>query len=134
MAARHLSLGERGETAAAEHLRRAGFKILDRNWSEKGFELDLVCRYKKTIVFVEVKTRGPGSLGRPSDGLTTAKQRKLVKAANLWLTRHDAWDAPCRFDFVAVTDDGNNLHLEHIPDAFDLGQALGGGNAPWQPW
>lgn len=134
MAARHLKTGRAGEDAAAEFLRTKGLKVVVRNWRSGGLELDLICRDGDTLVFVEVKTRGRGSLGRPSDGLGGAKQAKLARAASLYLSETDSWDAACRFDLVSVTETGEGMRLEHLPHAFDLTAALGGGHATWQPW
>ena len=49
--------GAEGEEAAAAHLRRLGWKILDRNWRSRHLELDIVAEERDTVVFVEVKTR-----------------------------------------------------------------------------
>jgi putative endonuclease len=118
VAARHLALGAAGEEAAAALLAAKGLRVLARNWRSGGLELDLVCREGRTIVFVEVKTRGPGSRGTPADGLTPAKRGRLVRAASLWLSENEAWDAPCRFDLVAVTPaPGGGFETVHLPDA-----------------
>ena len=50
-------LGRQGEQAAAEHLQRAGFRILDRNWRCADGELDIVAAERRTLVICEVKTR-----------------------------------------------------------------------------
>src|SRR5947207_9921441 len=43
--ARHLRLGQRGETLACRFLRRNGYKILYRNFRGRtGGEIDVVCR------------------------------------------------------------------------------------------
>lgn len=117
MAARHLALGAAGEEAAAKLLAAKGYRILARNWRSGGLELDLVCREGRTIVFVEVKTRSPGRT-TPAEALSPAKRAKLVRAASLWLSENDSWDAPCRFDLVAVTPaaDGR-LETVHLPEA-----------------
>src|ERR1700677_4963278 len=84
--AAHLRLGRLGEQLAARHLRRRGFKVLYRNFRpSNGGEIDLVCREKKTLVFIEVKTRAPGSLGRPADAVDPAKQEALMRGAQAWL-------------------------------------------------
>src|SRR5438876_12115537 len=54
----HLRRGAQGETLACRFLRRNGYKILYRNFKgHSGGEIDVVCRDKDTLVFVEVKTR-----------------------------------------------------------------------------
>lgn len=133
MPAGHLTLGRWGEDAAAAHLEARGYAVLARNWRGRGGELDIVCQRRGTVVFAEVKTRTAGQMATPHDALTPAKRRSLARAAAQWLTQHDAWDRPCRFDLLAVIQDQGRTLVEHVENAFDLdpGQAGEGG---WQPW
>ncbi|WP_319470760.1 YraN family protein [uncultured Pseudodesulfovibrio sp.] len=112
--------GNLGEAAAARYLESRGMRVLDRNWRFRQWELDLVCKDGDTIVFVEVKTRGAGTMGTPADGLNRKKQERLVKAASQYLTKKDLWDEPCRFDLAAVVDTGSSMDVEHVANAFDL--------------
>ncbi len=137
MAARHLQLGQEGEAAAAAFLKKAGLKVLERNWRQGRLELDVVCEDKKAgkaIVFVEVRTRTASQRGEPAETITPAKQRTLAQAATAWLAAHDAWERPCRFDVLAVIHDGEAFHITHHTNAFEVGDALDRGHAHWQPW
>ncbi|MGE4552581.1 MAG: YraN family protein [Desulfovibrionaceae bacterium] len=129
------ALGRAGEDAAAEHLRRAGLKILARNWRHGRLELDLVCRRGRMLVFVEVKTRGPGSRGAPAEALGRAQAARLARAAAAWLSEHDAWDTPCRFDLVTATPgpDGAGFTIDHRPGAFTLDELPDAADL-WQPF
>ncbi len=134
MPAGHLRRGRRGEDAARAFLRDKGMDVLTRNWRGRRGELDLVCKDGDTLVFVEVKTRDRAGMATPHDALTAEKRRRLSRAAAEYLSRHDAWDTPCRFDLVAVTvgGDGRGADIEHVENAFVLeGQ---GGSGGWQPW
>ena len=113
-------LGNKGEAAAERYLKQQGYRVLDRNWRYRQWELDLVCRDGDTAVFAEVKTRGTETMGTPADGLNHAKQARLVKAASHYLSKKDLWDEPCRFDLVAVTETDGDLAIDHIENAFDL--------------
>ena len=80
------TLGQRGEAAAARHLRRRGYKIIalgDR--LKHRDELDIVAYRGKTIVFAEVKTRTSSEAGLPSEAVDAAKQRRLTKLAVTFL-------------------------------------------------
>jgi len=112
--------GDLGEEAAARYLEQRGFRVLDRNWRYRQWELDLVCRDGDTIVFVEVKTRAATTMGTPADALTSRKQARLVKVASQYLSKKSLWDEPCRFDLAAVIDTGESMNVEHIENAFDL--------------
>lgn len=128
----HLRLGERGEAAAARFLEGRGLRVLARNWRFRQWELDMVCREGDTLVFVEVKTRGPGSLAAPADAVDFRKQARLGKAAAQYLSKNSLWDKPCRFDLVSVLVTERGEEIEHVRDAFS--PALGGGHTAWQPW
>ena len=111
--------GDRGETAAAEYLRRRGWVILSRQWRCRFGELDLVARDPGgTVCFVEVKLRSAGSLGLPREAVNFRKQARLRSAAAAYLSAFEI-DDPARFDVaeVYVQSDGS-LRVEYLEDAF----------------
>lgn len=120
MAARHLKLGRDGEEAARALLKAKGFRVMESNVNLGRVELDLICRDGDTIVFVEVKTRGEGSMGSPEDGLSPSKAGHLARAAAMWLSKRKMWESPCRFDLVAVHEQGDELVLVHHLDVIQL--------------
>jgi putative endonuclease len=63
-------------------------------------ELDLVMRHRRTIVFVEVKTRSSGDFGGAAQAVDRAKSRRLARVASAYLSRFSLWDRPTRFDVV----------------------------------
>lgn len=131
MPPRHLVLGRRGEDAAAAFLRQKGYKLLDRNWRGTRGELDLVCECDGSVVFVEVKTRTPGPMNKPHQGLTTMKRTTLMRTVSEYLTRHGLWERPCRLDLVAVEiEEGAEPVIEHVENVGDAAPA----NGNWQPW
>lgn len=96
------SLGERGEALAAKKLKRAGYRILDRNVQLGRFEIDIIAREGDTIAFVEVKTRTSDDVAIPEDNITPKKRKHIVSAARAYQARHDDPRAYYRFDVVAV--------------------------------
>src|SRR6187455_463197 len=99
-------LGRRGETLAAEHFERLGYRVLARNHRTRFGELDLVLTDGQALVFCEVKTRRLGS-GAPWDALGEAKQGRVRRMARAWLAEvHDRPHCPVvRFDAIGVTID-----------------------------
>src|ERR1700750_120263 len=72
----HLRLRARGENLACAFLRRTGYRILYRNFRARhGGEVDIVCRDRDTLVFVEVKTRRRDDITRPSEAINAAKRK-----------------------------------------------------------
>jgi putative endonuclease len=116
------SLGQRGEAAAARFLRRRGYKVLARGDRFGPGELDLVMLDRKTIVFVEVKTRESDEAGNPSEAVDDRKQRRLTMLAVTFLKRHGLLEKyPARFDVIAVTWPAGKRRptIEHVENAFD---------------
>jgi putative endonuclease len=108
------ALGALAEARAAELLQRKGYRVVDRNWTCRGGELDLVCLDGSTLVFVEVRARADARHGTPLETVVDLKRRRLIRAAEIYLHVKKRQDCACRFDVVAVTGD----RIEHIEDAF----------------
>jgi putative endonuclease len=111
-------LGDRGERAAARHLRRQGLRVITRNYRTPWGEIDLIARDGDTLVFAEVKTR---RRGQPAEAVTPEKQRRLTLAALQFLRRFGLLEQRARFDVVAVVwpDDGRPPSIEHLTNAFE---------------
>ena len=113
------TLGQKGEAAAAKFLKKQGLKIVDRNWTCPGGEVDLVAYDKAVLVFVEVKTRRGGPVD-PAEQVNTDKERRVSRTADFYLRRWPEEDWPLvRFDIVAVTwPEGGEAIIEWMQDAF----------------
>src|SRR3954471_12780769 len=119
---RHLRLGTRGENLACRFLRRNGYKILYRNFKGRtGGEIDVVCRDRDTLVFVEVKTRTREDFGRPLDAVDRDKRRRLARGGLAWLRLLGDPDILFRFDIVEVIiAKDTEPRLELVRNAFSL--------------
>ncbi|HEX4638546.1 MAG TPA: YraN family protein [Chthoniobacterales bacterium] len=120
----HLQRGARGEKLACKFLRSHGYKILYRNFKDRtGGEIDIVCRHRDTLVFVEVKTRADEEFGRPIEAVDRQKQLRVSKGALAWLRLLDNPDVIFRFDVVEVLLPlDRDPHCELIENAFELSQ------------
>lgn len=134
MSAQHLKTGQRGEVLAAAWLEEKGWRIVERNFRCAGGEIDLIGEHKSTLIFVEVKTRSSAHYGAPGQALTRQKTQKMIRAAMIYLSQHQAWHRPCRFDFVGIIFQGLETKMEHWEDVIDVRQAMDRGHTPWQPW
>jgi putative endonuclease len=67
------SLAAEGERLAAEHLARAGYRIVARNVRADRVEIDLVAARGALVVFVEVKTRAARGFGAPEEAVDARK-------------------------------------------------------------
>lgn len=121
---RHLRLGTRGEKLACQFLKRSGYKILYRNFRGRtGGEIDIVCRDRDTLVFVEVKTRTREDFGRPLDAIDRDKRKRISRGGLAWLRLLGNPDILFRFDVVEVIiAEGAQPRLELLRNAFALSE------------
>lgn len=96
-------LGNKGEDYAVKLLKKEHYKIIERNFTVRGGEIDIIASDSGTLVFVEVKMRKNSDYGTPGEFVTFGKQKKLIYAANCYLEKHSLFSLPCRFDVVEIT-------------------------------
>jgi putative endonuclease len=110
-----------GEDLAAKTLRRAGMRILQRNYRCHIGEIDIIALDADDLVFVEVKTLQTDAIGDPEENIHDKKQRQIERTARHYLKAHRAEHRPCRFDVVAIVlgDDETDAKIRHHRDAFD---------------
>ncbi len=88
-------VGKVGEDIASEYLEKKGFTVLDRNYSKKWGELDIIAKKDSVLHFVEVKTRTCDALEDiaqiqasgylPEERVTPHKQERLRRAIESYL-------------------------------------------------
>ena len=114
--------GAWGEDIAAEHLRRDGYQIVDRNSCpvarDRRLEIDLVAWDPKAdaMVFVEVKQHA--TMSPYKQRLSRVNRRKkanLRRACNAW-RRVNKWRGDFRFDVIEIygTPEGGRPVVDHI--------------------
>ena len=116
-----IQLGKKGERAARKFLLSRGYKILESNYSTPQFEIDIIARDVDTICFIEVKTRTGVKKGLPREGVTTAKQKKIIMGAQYYLSLNKITNTRLRFDVVEVLyKDASHTacDITVIPNAF----------------
>jgi len=110
--------GNYGETAAAGFLRAKGYEIHAQNY-KRGGEIDIVAKHRGYVVFVEVKYRKAFANWLPVDAVTPAKQRQIIRAAQVYIAENGMHDADIRFDVIEVVG-VEELEINHIEDAFNV--------------
>ena len=111
--------GLRSERAAARFLRRAGFRILAHNVSDRAGEIDLLALDGPALVIVEVRSSESKDFQELAASVNHAKQRRLTDAALRFLQRHRLLNAvPVRFDVLALrwppgTSEPEVRHFRH---------------------
>jgi putative endonuclease len=114
--------GSQWEKVAESFLNQRGLKTLKRNYLARFGEIDLVMLHAGTVVFIEVRYRGSDRHGSGADSVTWCKQKKLERAALLFLRYHPVYqDRPCRFDVISIGRENGKPVLSWIQDAFEAG-------------
>ena len=114
-------LGRWGEAKAAAYLRRRLYRVVERNYTTRFGEIDLIARNGRYLVFAEVKLRKGSGFAEAREFVTAAKQERLRKTAELWLAAHPTNLQP-RFDVIEIyAPQGEKTHFPricHLRDAF----------------
>lgn len=113
-----LNKGAEAENAAADFLRNAGLIIVEQNFNTKLGEIDLVAKDGQMLVFVEVRYRKQSTFGTGVESVTVHKQKRIIKAAKIYLQKHFGPKEPaCRFDVIGVH--GRPFQFNWIENAFE---------------
>lgn len=108
--------GRIGENLAVETLKKKGYEILERNFSNKFGEIDIIAHDKNVLVFVEVKTKRGIDFGLPEEMINPKKLYKIRNMAAIYLRGKIV---QCRIDVVAIVLEENNevqrlTHYENV--------------------
>lgn len=117
--------GEYTESLACRYLESKGFKLIEKNFSCRLGEIDLIMQDNDSLVFVEVRYRRSNNFGSGAESITVSKQSKLIKTASLYLQSHDKRNKySARFDVISITgfietENIDNIDFNWIKNAFD---------------
>lgn len=115
--ATHNQTGKKGEQLALEYLQAQGFIILEKNWTYKNYELDLIAIRHAHLHVVEVKTRCQNYLTEPHLWVARNKQQQLLKAAHAYVVLKNL-DVEVQFDIITIVLQGNVPIITWVQDAF----------------
>jgi putative endonuclease len=110
--------GKVGEDDAVRWLAAQGYEILERNVVNHGGEIDVVARESGTLCFVEIKARDGRTYGHAVEAVTAAKQRRLSRAASLYIAVKGLHRLSARFDVLGLDREGNGWRYTLIRNAF----------------
>lgn len=114
------SRGQWAETMALGHLRAQGLIVVERNYSCRRGELDLICLDGPELAFVEVRYRQPGALVDALESIDEQKMARIRTAATHFLNaRSEHATRVCRFDVVTVSGTQTAPSIDWLKDAFE---------------
>ncbi|MEK7569412.1 MAG: YraN family protein [Patescibacteria group bacterium] len=104
--------GEIGENIAAKFLMKHGFSILDRNYTKKWGEIDIVAEKEQKLYFIEVKSVVKDTMDqvsqetldqyRPEDNMHPWKLKRLSRAIQTYILSKKLDEKDWQFDLIAV--------------------------------
>lgn len=77
-----------GEDMATAELLKRGYHILDRNYTTRQGEIDIVAELEGVIYFVEVKSREVHNYFFPATSITDNKRYQIAAVAKQWFAEH----------------------------------------------
>jgi putative endonuclease len=102
-------LGQIGERIACKYLQNKGFSIIERNFTLKCGEIDIIASKGEDLRFIEVKTlkyKGEKPFFKPEDNMHHQKMRKLAKTCLMYADIKKLGDQiPWQIDILAIEYD-----------------------------
>jgi len=109
------ALGIKTEKIAYDYLLLKGLTSVERNFSTRRGEIDIIMRHGKQLVFVEVRFRQSTLFGGAEASITATKFQKLKAAAAAYMQTHRLTNnAAARFDVVALSGDLSRRELYSV--------------------
>lgn len=111
-------IGEMGENMAVKFLMKQGFSILDRNYTKKWGEIDIVAEKEQKLYFIEVKSVSRETLGdvtrdltaqtgtmdqyHPEDNMHPWKLKRMARTIQTYLFSKDLEDRDWQVDLLLI--------------------------------
>lgn len=110
-------LGDSGEIAVQNYLKKDGFKIIANNYKCRWGEIDIIASKKEVLAFIEVKTR-KNKYFPISNVVTYSKQQKIIRTAKIFIQKNNISDKIYRFDVSTVVFNNDKFDINYISNAF----------------
>jgi len=108
-------IGLLGEDVACKFLMKHGFSVLERNYTKKWGEIDIIAKNDEKLYFIEVKSKQVESVdlvthetNRPEDNMHAWKLKRLARTVQTYLIHNRIGNTPWQFDLLVVYLDTNN--------------------------
>jgi putative endonuclease len=109
-------IGKLGEDVACKFLEKQGYSILERNYTKKWGEIDIIAEKNHSIYFIEVKSKSVSDLnsisreiddstesfGRPEENMHPWKLKRLSRTIQTYLIHKRIGNTSWQFDLLVV--------------------------------
>ncbi|MFA6251221.1 MAG: YraN family protein [Candidatus Paceibacterota bacterium] len=110
-------IGKLGEDVACKFLMKHGYSILERNYTKKWGEIDIIAQKGEHLYFIEVKSKSVPNIeelnqtifqtSRPEDNMHPWKLKRLSRTIQTYLIHKRMGNIPWQFDLLVVYLDVN---------------------------
>ena len=97
----HRHKGHAIEQLAEDWLSQQGLTLVERNFTLRGGEIDLIMWQGDVLVFVEVRYRQSQAYGGAAHSIGATKLGRLQRSAEYYIQQHRI-SQPCRIDAVLI--------------------------------
>lgn len=94
------ALGDLAETKACEFISALGFQIIERNYTLRGGEIDIIAMKDEVLHFIEVKS---GSSYSPLYNITPKKLQHVISTAQRFMQKKNL-DLNFQIDAICVQE------------------------------
>lgn len=111
-------IGQLGEDIACKFLMKHGFSIIERNYTKKWGEIDIIAKKNEKFYFIEVKSvscetlpdfsKNNESDKRPEENMHVWKMKRLSRTIQTYLISKRIGNTPWQFDLALVYLDLKN--------------------------
>ncbi len=113
-------VGADTEQLACDFIASRGGRIVQRNFSCRQGEVDIIAKDGDYLCFIEVKYRKDDNFGSPEEAVSLQKQKKICNVSRFYLyTRYKSFEIPIRYDVLAISGTDGILSFRWIKNAFD---------------
>lgn len=105
-------IGKLGEDIACKFLVKHGYSILERNYTKKWGEIDIIAQKNNHLYFVEVKSKSVSNIdqitetdfqnSRPEDNMHPWKLKRLSRTIQTYLIHKRIGNTSWQFDLLVV--------------------------------
>ncbi len=107
-------VGNIGEEISCNFLEQRNCEILERNFSWKYGEIDIIAKDNDEYVFIEVKTRSNLCYGKPREAVNSFKKKRIYKTAKYYLYKKHLENEYIRFDVIEVYIQKNKYKINYL--------------------
>ena len=109
-------IGQIGENNAVKYLEENNYEIINRNYSCRYGEIDIIAIDRKTneLAFIEVKARTNFVYGMPIDAINNKKIKHIKNTINYYIVDRKLSNIDIRIDAIEVFLKGKKCYIHHI--------------------